>query len=208
MYTTIALTSALAALSAAAPAPVASAAPKDLFHLKTVPHNPARTAFSQYLTSFHVGAGQSTIVGTKDASKASSFFIDVAAGHYLHEDTGRTDIPTFDVGLKKQAPYQSNAPAGYNYISLDLGAAGTADATNGWVKIPNPDGKGEVVVYSGPSPFENNPEVKSFALCHVNGTSPYPTLGPQYQFLWEAPTTKPQYANCADVTLQAVPVKK
>lgn len=196
------LTGAIAALALAAP--VADAKPpKNTFVVKTAPHNSARTHFAQYLSAFHVGAGEDAVVGTTDFTKATVFYISETTGLLTaYEPT--LNLPPSVIGLENFAPYNSSAPAGYDYVSQNIGAKGT----KGWVVIPNPDtGKGQVLVYEGDSQHGAGPAVKSFALCHVKGVSPYQSVGPQYQFLWEGPATVAKYKDCADVQLEAIEVR-
>ncbi|KAB8356316.1 hypothetical protein FH972_023900 [Carpinus fangiana] len=140
MYTSTILTSALAALVVLAPTATKSSAkafPSDLFALKTIPRNSARTEFSKYLSSSHVGAGQSAVVGTHDCSQSRAFYINPNTGR-LTGYTPSTSLPPATIGVECRVPYNSSAPAGNNYISSNNGSGGTKV----WVVIPNPDGTG------------------------------------------------------------------
>ncbi|KAI5272887.1 hypothetical protein E4T47_03947 [Aureobasidium subglaciale] len=162
------------------------------FTLHTEVVNGTSAFCGQYLTSFHVGAGQSTVVGSKNSSIA------IGWDSILQQPLATGGAPAgfaYNISLLEQAPYRSDAPTGYDYVSL--GASGAA--TTGFYFNNN-----NTLAWSAsnssvaPESFDGN-----FALCHVNGTSPYFTLGPQYQLLWKTNNASTVSPNCADVKLVA-----
>lgn len=167
----------------------------------------------KFLTSFHVGAGQSTVVATSNSSYASAFsefdksLISIKIMPLTHPPVlsdsvlkqpvsiGGVSDPNFgfNITLVEQAPFRSNAPANYDYIDLSASGKSTTGfhfngATLAWSNANS----------TTPSNFDG-----CFALCYVNGTSPYFSLGPQYQLLWKASSATSSYAHCADVALVA-----
>lgn len=95
----------------------------------------------------------------------------------------------------------SSAPSGYDYISLSysgstpgfsFAASNISTAVVEFSPVTNSTASEEV------------PDFTTFALCHVNGTAPYFTVGPQYQLLWKTGAAKAgNYTDCADVELVA-----
>ena len=150
-----------------------------------------------YLTSFHVGAGESTLVTTSDVSEAITFFIDPSTT-YL-EGNLSTSLPPAALQLSTSAPYMSSAPSGYDYIAFNYG---TTDATPGFGITHD---AGTTNFYAGYSQVGNE-DFAAWALCHVNGTSPYWSVGPQTQFLWKTKEASMDYAVCADVALRIIEV--
>ncbi|THY35541.1 hypothetical protein D6D01_01240 [Aureobasidium pullulans] len=146
----------------------------------------------QYLSSFHVGAGQSTIVGSKNSSIAVGWTL---SDSILQQPLAISGAPAgfaYNLSLLEQAPFRSDAPIGYDYV--DLSASGKAttgfyfnNATLAWSASNST---------SAPDSFDG-----CFALCHVNGTSPYFSLGSQYQLLWKMSNATSTSSNCADVKL-------
>lgn len=97
----------------------------------------------------------------------------------------------YNLSLSNAAPYFSNAPAGYDYISLGVTGVPTTgfyfnDSTLAWSGLNS----------TAPESFDG-----CFALCHVNGTAPYVSLGPQYQLLWKTNNASSTSSICADVKL-------
>ncbi|KAI4715661.1 hypothetical protein E4T48_08150 [Aureobasidium sp. EXF-10727] len=178
----------VAALPLSQPAVFDSSKPFTL-HTETVMNN-ASSAFSDlYLTAFHVGAAQNTVIASDNSSHA------VGWNSRLQQPIQITGAPpgfAYNLTLVNMAPYGSNSPSGYEYIALGA----TAEATTGFYF------EGSTLAWSG-SNSTNAPEYFDgcFALCHVNGTAPYFTLGPQYQLLWKNSSASSTSSNCADVKL-------
>ncbi|CAD0109888.1 unnamed protein product [Aureobasidium uvarum] len=147
---------------------------------------------SQYLTAFHVGAGQSTIVATKNDSVVIGWTL---SDSILQQPIALNGAPAgfaYNLSLVEQGPFRSDAPSGYDYVSLGA----TGEATTGF------HFKGRKLVWSGsnsttaPESFDGR-----FALCRVNGTAPYFSLGPQFQLLWRTDDVPSNSSRCADVHL-------
>lgn len=152
----------------------------------------------QYLTGFHVGAGQSTIVGTTNSSRAIGWLLNDGILQEPLSLGGNATGPSYNVTLVEQAPFRSNAPPGYDYIDLSL----SGKTTSGFYFANH------TLTYASSANSTAAPESFDgcFALCHVNGTAPYFTLGSQYQLLWKTNNATTSYATCADVKLVAANV--
>lgn len=98
----------------------------------------------------------------------------------------------YNLSLPEEAPVRSNAPSGYDYIDLSY-----SDSTPGFAFAPT-NTSTTSIIYNG-----NSTDFTGFALCYVNGTAPYFTVGPQYQLLWKSTATTSSYTSCADVDLIA-----
>lgn len=139
-----------------------------------------------YLSSFHVGAGESTIVTTQNASEASVWTLQKGV---LVENASYP----FVVSFLDQAPYDSDAPAGYKYIAMNIGSPD--QGSEGWTFDET-----HTTVYYQADDF-------TLSVCNVNGTSPYESAGAQSQLLWRSlssaadPRSPPR---CADVGLDAL----
>lgn len=90
------------------------------------------------------------------------------------------------------APFKSDAPSGYEIVTLGV----TGVATTGFY-FDN-----STLAWSGsnsstaPKSFDG-----CFAVCLVNGTAPYFSLGRQYQLLWKENNASTTSSKCADVKL-------
>ena len=152
------------------------------------PNNPSNIT-GLYLSSFHTGAGDSALVGTRNVSQARSFYLNAT---FLDDDIASTYIPqgTFAIGLQTYAPPRSSAPSGL----LDTTDAASESHTPGFGV-----GDGDVVQYEGDLAFA------SFVVCWVQGITPYNSVGPQFQVLWRNRTgTEVDGEGCGDVDLKAV----
>lgn len=81
----------------------------------------------------------------------------------------------------------SDAPDSYNLVDIDFGLYSQGFSID----------ENNIVQYSGPLDF------KTFALCNVNGTAPYLSLGPDTQLLWKNSSSVAEAPKCADVQLKA-----
>ncbi|KAG9986313.1 hypothetical protein KCU78_g20577, partial [Aureobasidium melanogenum] len=142
------------------------------------------------LTSFHTGAAQSTVIGTKNSSMAIGW---VLSNSVLQQPISINGAPgyAFNLSLFEQAPVYSDAPSGYDYISLGVDGVPTTgfyfqDSTLAWSGSNS----------TAPDSFDG-----CFALCHVNGTAPYFSLGREYQLLWKTNNASSTSSICADVKL-------
>ncbi|CAD0099519.1 unnamed protein product [Aureobasidium mustum] len=153
----------------------------------------ATSAFNDlYLTSFHTGAGQSTVIGSKNSSIAIGWDL---SNSILSQPISISGEPGFNyaynLSLVDQAPFRSNAPSGYDYISLGVSGVPTTgfyfnNSTLAWSGSNS----------TAPDSFDG-----CFAICHVNGTAPYFTLGREYQLLWKTNNASSTSSICADVKL-------
>lgn len=109
-----------------------------------------------------------------------------------------SNLPSYNLTLLQQAPYRSNVSAGYDYISLSY--AGSTPGFSLSAADASSNATGPTVQYAANS---SDIAFNGWALCHVNGTSPYFTLGPQYQLLWKTANATSCYESCADVNLVA-----
>lgn len=140
----------------------------------------------------HSGAGANVAIGVPgDLTEAATFYVqDDDTVIYLdgvYSSSGR--VP-YSVNLLNVEPYDSDAPPNYNLVDIDVGVH-----TKGF--SINDDG----IVEFGKMGFT------TFALCYVNGTSPYVPDQSQYALLWRndtAPSTPFSEQNCANVNLQAI----
>ncbi|KAK6008389.1 hypothetical protein QM012_000292 [Aureobasidium pullulans] len=155
----------------------------------------ATSAFNdQYLAPFHVGAALSTVVGSKNSSNAITWTLSDSILKQPVAISGAGPGFAYNLSLLDNAPYRSDAPSGYDYISLGV----LYGATTGFYF------NNSTLAWSGsnsttaPESFDG-----CFALCHVNGTEPYFSLGPQYQLLWKTNNASSTSSNCADVKLIA-----
>lgn len=89
----------------------------------------------------------------------------------------------------------SSAPSGYDYISLSY-----SGSTSGFSFAASNASTAELE-FSASGNATEALNFQGFALCHVNGTAPYFTVGPQYQLLWKTGTANSSYTDCADVEL-------
>ncbi|KAL1310620.1 hypothetical protein AAFC00_000892 [Neodothiora populina] len=145
-----------------------------------------------FLTAFHVGASRQTVVGTRNASRSIGWVISNTSD--LQQPIG--NLPPFNLTLLDQAPTMSSAPDGYDYIDLSY-----RGSTPGFSFLPS-NKSTAVLEYNTPS--NKTSDFVTFALCHVNGTAPYFTVGPQYQLLWRSVVAaETDYESCADVELVA-----
>jgi hypothetical protein len=89
-------------------------------------------------------------------------------------------------------PFKSDAPSGYEIVTLGVtGVAATGfyfdNSTLAWSGSNSS---------TAPKSFDG-----CFAVCRVNGTAPYFSLGPQYQLLWKESNASTTSSKCADVKL-------
>lgn len=158
------------------------------FNLVTTTPQPTN-ATGLYLASFHTGAGDSALVGTRDAAHARPFYLNST---YIDDDINAPYLPqgSFAVGLQPYPPRNSSAPVGL----LAASDAAVESHTPGF-RV----GEGDVVVYEGDVGFE------TFVVCWVDGIVPYKSVGPQWQVLWRNRTTeRVEGGGCEDVELKAV----
>lgn len=108
-----------------------------------------------------------------------------------------SNLPSYNLTLLNQAPYRSSAPSGYDYISLSY-----SGSTPGFEIGFDSTNSSAIVHYTAAA--NSTLDFAGFALCYVNGTAPYFTVGPEYQLLWKKANTTSCYETCADVDLLAV----
>jgi len=158
------------------------------FQLTTVPNGDNDTYSGWWPVAFHTGAGENSVVLSPNQSDTLTWQFNSTTGDvYWLSPTGPNgeDVP-WSLGFVESAPYESNAPPGYELVTNNAGVQNAGFSFDGDV-LPNPPGYG------------------TMAACYVNGTSPYWSVGPQVQLLWR-PDDVP-VGNCADVLLKAVPVQ-
>lgn len=173
------------------------------FQLTTIPNGDNDTYSGWFVHAFHTGAGTNAAVLLPRQSGSPTWraYSPQICTHSIltHRMLLEFDSTTGDVydltelgaeypwslGLANETPYESDAPAGYKLVTIDVGLSNTGFSFDGDV-LPNPAGYG------------------TMAACYVNGTSPYWSQGPQVQLLWRAEDVAK--GACADVLLKAVPV--
>lgn len=157
-------------------------------------NHPCCVAFTSQLTqtlavaTFHAGAGINEAVCTSNTSVATPFMFKDSKLEFAISQEGHGPDIVYAFGLPVVEAALSNAPPSYNVVSIDV-----FDQTPGFSQVDN-----EV--------HNNQTSFKTFAVCHVNATAPYVSLGPQYQLFWKNSTSAPSASNCADVKLKTVPV--
>ncbi|KAI0731966.1 hypothetical protein C8Q72DRAFT_793532 [Fomitopsis betulina] len=154
------------------------------FQLTTIPNGDNDTYSGWFVHAFHTGAGTNAAVLLPRQSGSPTWQFDSTTGDVYDLTELGAEYP-WSLGLANETPYESDAPAGYKLVTIDVGLSNTGFSFDGDV-LPNPAGYG------------------TMAACYVNGTSPYWSQGPQVQLLWRAEDVAK--GACADVLLKAVPV--
>lgn len=107
---------------------------------------------------------------------------------FLVQQSSGPDI-VYAFGLPHVQAYMSNAPSSYNVVEVSvIDQTSGFTINNGYIEHPNSD-------------------FTTFAICYVNGTAPYVSLGPQYQLFFKNGSSVADAGNCADVKLKTVDLK-